>query len=68
MHTTLEDKLGLRILNLIKKKRIDAAAELAYREFGLERAIKIFVKIVREKEQVCLQKVKVILKERLYYM
>lgn len=47
--TRLEDKLnsekgiGLRILNLIKKKRMDSVAELAYQEFGLERALRILV-------------------------
>lgn len=44
----LEDKLnskdiGLTILELIKRNRIKRAAELAYIEFGLERAIKIFI-------------------------
>lgn len=45
----LEDRLnsekavGVRILELIKKNKIKAAADLAYQEFGLERAIKIFI-------------------------
>ncbi len=45
----LEEKLdiskgiGTKILELIKKKRIRAAAEIAFNEYGLERALKILV-------------------------